>query len=159
MCEQRSSATVREIATSHPGHYVVSLRYVDDQGAYVARLEDGTEVRSAQSQASSTIETAAPPSAPIRVIDTSPRPSGLPFACAGVGLVDATLQGDPTDPRVAWIEMKEGGARDVVFPKGFTARFAPDLQVYDSNGQLRFRDGTSITGACVGGDGLLVGYP
>lgn len=101
------------------------------------------------------IERAPPPSAPIRTFDTSG-----PFACAGVGLLDATLQGDPNDPRVAWIAVTGHGARGVIFPKGFTARFAPKLEILDSTGLVRFRAGDSIDGGCVWGQqDVLIGWP
>jgi hypothetical protein len=105
------------------------------------------------------IETAPPPSAPILTIDTSPRTSGPPLACAGVGLDDATLHGDATDPRVTWIDMKDHGSRSALFPKGFTARFEPDLEIFDASGHLRYREGSVLTAACVWGDHLLIGYP
>jgi len=101
------------------------------------------------------IETAPPPSAPIRTFDTSG-----PFACAGIGLIGATLQGDPHDPRVAWIAVKVHGTRGVIFPKGFTARFTPNLEILDATGQVKFRAGDAIDGGCLWGQAdLLIGWP
>lgn len=101
------------------------------------------------------IETAPPPSAPIRTFDTSG-----PFACAGIGLIGATLQGDPHDPRVAWIAVKDNGTRGVIFPKGFTARFTPNLEILDGTGQVKFRAGDAIDGGCLWGQqDLLIGWP
>ena len=49
---------------------------------------------------------------------------------------------------------------DLVFPKGFTARFTPRLEILDANGQVRFREGSAITGGCVWGEfDLLIGWP
>jgi len=42
--------------------------------------------------------------------------------CAGVG-TDATLAGSPTDLRLAWMVDPEGGRHEIVWPRGFTARF------------------------------------
>ena len=79
--------------------------------------------------------------------------------CAGVGLVDATLRGSRSDPRVAWIELAGFGERDALFPKGFTARFTPDLEVLNAQGAVVLRAGDAIPGACVGYDALLIGWP
>ncbi len=101
------------------------------------------------------IDTAPPPSAPIRTFDTSG-----PFACAGIGLIEATLQGDVNDPRVAWIAVKDHGTLGVIFPKGFTAHFKPNLEILDATGQVKFRAGDSIDGGCVWGQqDLLIGWP
>lgn len=105
------------------------------------------------------IETAPPPSAPIRTVDMSGGGS-VPLACAGIGLIDATLQGHANDPRVAWIEIKDHGTEGVLFPKGFTARFTPYLEILDASGQVKFRAGSVIDGGCVWGQqDLLIGWP
>jgi hypothetical protein len=76
--------------------------------------------------------------------------------CAGVG-IEGTLRGDPTDPRVAWLQGPAGGRRDVVWPSGYTARFDPALTVRDADGKVQFREGDPITGACrVPGDYLEI---
>jgi hypothetical protein len=81
-------------------------------------------------------------------------------ACGGVGLTDATLHGSSTDRRVAWLEIAGFPDRAVVFPTGFTARFAPALEVLDTTGAVAFREGSSIVGACVApDDALLIGWP
>jgi hypothetical protein len=79
--------------------------------------------------------------------------------CAGVGLVDATLRGSASDPRVAWIELAGYGDRDALFPKGFTVRFTPDLEVLNAQGNVVFRAGDKITGGCTGDGALLIGWP
>ena len=82
------------------------------------------------------------------------------MACAGTGLISATLQGDANDPRVAWIEIKDHGTRGVLFPDSFTARFTPNLEILDASGQVRFRAGDAIDGGCVWGQAdLLIGWP
>jgi hypothetical protein len=73
-------------------------------------------------------------------------------ACAGVGLPNATLAGDAHDPRIAWL-VQNGQRRDVVFPDGFHARFAPNLEILDGSGAIVARAGDAVTGACVTGDG------
>jgi hypothetical protein len=96
----------------------------------------------------------------LRTVDVTAAPSGAVAACAGVGLVGATLRGDPHDPRVVWLDLGPNGTRGLVFPLGFTARFAPRLEVLDTSGQVRFREGDAITGACVwGNNDLLIGWP
>jgi hypothetical protein len=101
------------------------------------------------------IETAPPPSAPIRTFDTSGA-----FPCAGIGLIDATLQGDPDDPSVAWLAIKDHGTRGLIFPKGFTARFTPSLEILDATGQVKFRAGDTIDAACLWGQSdYLIGWP
>lgn len=83
-------------------------------------------------------------------------------ACGGVGLVHAVLTGDPTDPRVAWLDQAQGRT-DVVFPLGLRARFAPNLEIVDQTGRVVARAGDVIDGGCVtGGDlgsPLLILWP
>ena len=102
----------------------------------------------------------APPSpaAPARGTLRTEDVSGM--VCAGVGFVDATLRGDPNYPGVAWFDEGQYGTSSVAFPKGFTARFAPRLEILDESGVVQFRDGDAIDGACVWGDDLyLIGWP
>lgn len=76
--------------------------------------------------------------------------------CAGVGL-DGVLAGNATDPRVAWVESKNGQRIDVVFPDRLGARFTPDLEIVDPNGKVVARAGDPIDGGCPRGD--LPGNP
>jgi hypothetical protein len=96
----------------------------------------------------------AAPGPTLHTLDTS----GM--ACGGTGLVDATLRGSATDPRVAWIEIPGYGEQLAVFPEGFSARFTPSLEVLNQSGAVVFREGDAITGTCGGaGDGgLLIGW-
>ena len=70
-------------------------------------------------------------------------------ACAGVGL-DAVLRGSPNDPRVAWLENKQGGQSrmEVTWPAGYRARFSPNIEILDENGKVVLRDGDAVGGAC-----------
>jgi hypothetical protein len=70
--------------------------------------------------------------------------------CAGVG-TEATLVGSPTDPRLAWMVDFRGGRHEIVWPRGFTARFDPDLAVLDASGKVVYRAGDRIDGGCVTG--------
>jgi hypothetical protein len=106
--------------------------------------------------------------APIGIVVWSGAASGAPTlhtvdvegkACADIGLVGATLSGSASDPRVAWIGLAGYGDRDAVFPKGFTARFTPDLEVLNAQGNVVFRAGDKITGGCTGDGALLIGWP
>jgi hypothetical protein len=74
-------------------------------------------------------------------------PSGIPVACAGVG-IDAILRGDATDPRVAWLVNSLGTRVDVEWPVGYKARFSPKLEVLDAAGTVVLREGDAVTGAC-----------
>ena len=71
-------------------------------------------------------------------------------ACRGVGL-EATLVGDPADPRIVWLTDAEGRRRDLIWPPGYTARFAPELQVIDRSGTVVFVGGERIDGGCTAG--------
>ncbi len=75
--------------------------------------------------------------------------------CAGVG-TEATLAGSHTDPRLAWMVDSQGGRHDIVWPRGFTARFDPDLAVLDASGKVVYRAGDKIDGFCVRGEGRPV---
>jgi hypothetical protein len=70
--------------------------------------------------------------------------------CAGVG-TEATLAGSRTDPRLAWMVDSQGGRHEIVWPRGFTARFDPDLAVLDASGKVVYRAGDKIDGGCVTG--------
>lgn len=83
-------------------------------------------------------------------------------SCRGVGLSDAVLHGASDDARGAWLVTRDGVRLDVVWPPGYRARFAPDLEVLDGGGTLRFREGDEPTGACTTGpdaDGPLLLAP
>jgi hypothetical protein len=83
----------------------------------------------------------------------TPEPSSFRLAttwplagCAGIGF-DGSLQGDPSDPRVAWIVV--GGRRvEVVWPTGFQARFDPRLEILDATDTVVLREGDPVTGGC-----------
>ncbi len=75
--------------------------------------------------------------------------------CFGVGL-DAVLSGSPTDPRVAWLTPAPGSGWDpgtteleIAWPSGYTARFAPRLEILDASGAIVLREGDAISGGCV----------
>ena len=78
-------------------------------------------------------------------------------ACAGVG-TEAVLAGDANDPRVAWL-VSSGKRVDVVFPFGFRARFAPNLEVLNDSGVVVARAGDRIDGGCVTAGPLLILWP
>jgi hypothetical protein len=102
----------------------------------------------------------SPPPGPT-LMTIAGQPPGVDAACAGVGL-SAVLRGSPTDPSLAWIETFPGGGgrREVAWPAGFSARFAPGLEILDATGRVVLRDGDFIEGACGKiGDRLLVSPP
>jgi hypothetical protein len=89
------------------------------------------------------------------VLPTMDTPPNTP--CAGVG-TEALLAGDADDPRVAWIVSRMTRV-DVVFPSGFSARFAPDLEVLDASGRVVARAGDRIDGYCVTAGPPLILWP
>lgn len=102
----------------------------------------------------------------------SPKPTGvfaLPTvdtsswdACAGIGILDAHLTGNPSDPRVAWLD-GGFGRKEIVVPLRFTARFEPELEILDQTGVVVAREGDIVDGGCVTGSGanspLLILWP
>jgi hypothetical protein len=76
--------------------------------------------------------------------------------CAGTGL-DAVIYGSPTDPHVAWIEnsFSSPPRMEIVWPAGYRARFDPNLEILDANGNVVMREGDTVTGDCGGGDGFV----
>jgi len=92
-----------------------------------------------------------PPTArPSALILALPTVAVIPRLCLTLG-GGATLRGDPNDPRVAWGE-GFGNRGELVWPPGFVARFAPDLEVLDRNGNVFLREGDILPGGCaVGG--------
>lgn len=70
--------------------------------------------------------------------------------CRGVGF-DGHITGDPFDPQLAWLVGDGGDRRDVIWPPGYTARFAPRLEVLDEKGNVAFRDGDAVGGGCTTG--------
>ena len=96
---------------------------------------------------------ATPPPSPepteLVLVAALPTISLVGRGCRGIGL-EGTLSGNRFDPRIAWLATS-AGRRDVVFPDGFTARFAPSLEVLDASGLVVARQGTAITGGCTTG--------
>jgi hypothetical protein len=74
----------------------------------------------------------------------------FPNECPTVGL-EATLTGSPNDPRLAWLSTSEGRRVELVWPPGYGARFAPDLEVLNESGSVVFRAGDVVDGGCVKG--------
>jgi hypothetical protein len=46
------------------------------------------------------------------------------ISCRGAG-IEATLRGDASDPRIAWLQDDAGNDISLVWPPGWTARFSP----------------------------------
>lgn len=75
--------------------------------------------------------------------------SGPQAACGGIGL-DATIRGDPRDPRIAWLVDRTTHVRiDLVWPSGYIARFSPSLEIVAPRGAVVLRDGDHVGGGCV----------
>jgi hypothetical protein len=87
-------------------------------------------------------------------LPTDPRIES-PEACAGIG-VSASLRGDATDPRLAWLVDKVGRRIEVTWPPDYRARFNPKLEVLDADGVVMLREGDAVSGACVTSDPLVL---
>jgi hypothetical protein len=74
----------------------------------------------------------------------------FPDVCRGVGL-EATLAGSPSDARVTWLLHGGGAETPLVWPRGWSARFSPSLEVLDEQGRVRLRGGDRIGGGCLKG--------
>ena len=66
----------------------------------------------------------------------------------GVGR-DATLHGSPTDPRVTWATDNGSGMQiEILWPVGYSARFDPNVEVFDASGKVVGREADLIVGSC-----------
>jgi hypothetical protein len=87
----------------------------------------------------------------------APAPSGLEFACAGVGFSDSVLRGSPVATDAVWLEPLEHPSTTlrVRWPAGFRARFSPELELLDSSGAIvaREADVLNAIGGSPGPDG------
>lgn len=70
--------------------------------------------------------------------------------CAtGVGR-DAVLHGSLSDPRVNWAVDRVTGRRiELLWPVGYSARFAPALEIMDEKGGVVGSEGDYIVGSCL----------
>jgi hypothetical protein len=84
-------------------------------------------------------------------ISVRPLPEAAnPDVCRGVA-TDANLAGGLFDPRVAWLKFPLGKEVPLVWPRGWEARFAPDLEVVSREGHVVLRAGDQVTGVCLKG--------
>ncbi len=61
---------------------------------------------------------------------------------------DLRLRGDTTKTPAIWVVDIDGGLlHQIRWPPGFSARFEPDLVVYDARGRAVARDGDVLTNA------------
>jgi hypothetical protein len=86
----------------------------------------------------------------------APPPSGTSSDCDLAGL-RGTLAGSAADPWLAWMVPGDGTRVDVKWPPGFTARFAPGLEVLNPAGAVvaRAGDETQLGGGLAGDDPLF----
>lgn len=75
----------------------------------------------------------------------------FPNACRGIGLEDAILVGSPDDPRFTWLISLNGHRTDLVWPPGYSARFAPELEVLNEAREVVFQQGDAVEGGCTKG--------
>lgn len=68
--------------------------------------------------------------------------------CIGIGF-DAVIVGSQDDPRVTWaIEKVTGDRIDLAWPSGYSAVFAPKLEILDEHDQVAARAGDRLDGGC-----------
>ena len=72
-------------------------------------------------------------------------------------LAEGILHGDSRDPRLAWLVNPDGLRVEVQWPRGFTARFNPELELVASNGEVVAREGDDLDlgGGFGAGDGAF----
>ncbi len=83
--------------------------------------------------------------------------------CGGVGL-DAVLHGDAHDARVAWVTntipgLAYGDRMEVIWPRGYRARFTPNLVVLDEDDRPVIAEGDPVEGTCGFVDGAALLTP
>jgi hypothetical protein len=101
-------------------------------------------------ESSAAAATSAPSGPALHTIDLAGK------ECAGFGLSDATLHGAADDPRIAWVARAGRDDQPAIFPSGYTARFAPTLEVLTPDGAVAFREGDAIVDVCAEVDGALI---
>lgn len=74
---------------------------------------------------------------------------GLFFTCSGTGWVGggSPLSGSPTDPRLVWT-FRHGKRLELGWPVGYSARFTPNLELLDEQGNVVGREGDELIGGC-----------
>jgi hypothetical protein len=83
------------------------------------------------------------------ILPSTPLPTWQGSCGLGVGR-DATLHGSASDGRVAWAINADGGVRfELLWPRGYTARFNPQLEVLDETGHAVAHEGDLIIGSCL----------
>ena len=69
--------------------------------------------------------------------------------CAGGGFIgDYRLHGDASDPRLAWMVEPDGTRTELGWPSGWSARFAPGLEILDDQGVVRAHEASLVEGGC-----------
>jgi hypothetical protein len=68
---------------------------------------------------------------------------GVEVACESA-LAQGVLHGDPNDPRVAWLVNADGLRIELQWPRGFSARFNPQLEMVASDGVVVGREGDDL---------------
>lgn len=69
--------------------------------------------------------------------------------CGGVGYLGTSLHGSPDDPRLTWMVTMDGTRAELAWPVGFSARFAPELELLDAQGRVVAKEGSSVAGGCL----------
>jgi hypothetical protein len=80
--------------------------------------------------------------APVVQLATWPEPPPASGLCPAALMGGVTLRGDPaSQSRPVWVESRGGLQRLVVWPYGFSARFSPDLELLNAQGDVVAREG------------------
>ncbi len=89
-------------------------------------------------------------------LPTLPGLDGPAKPCAGVGLEDSVVHGMATAPDPVWLDTGRQARRTSVrWPAGFSARFAPQLEIIDTSGAVVAKEGDTLSniGGSLGQDG------
>jgi hypothetical protein len=78
-------------------------------------------------------------------------PSGVVLGCSST-LTPSVLRGNAADPRKAWLVGYDGKRIELIWPEGYTARYAPSLEVLDPTGHAVLEAGDFVDGTCGIGD-------
>jgi len=93
---------------------------------------------------------------PLPTTRAEPPPPDVIAGCSSV-LEPAVLHGNATLEPATWlIRMDDGTRRDIVWPGGFRARFAPHLEVVDETGSVVTGEGDCLQGGCMVGDAAAI---
>jgi hypothetical protein len=79
--------------------------------------------------------------------------------CAGGGYVERVeLHGSTSDPGLTWMTWPDGHRENVVWLRGYSARFDPEREVFDATGLRVAHEGSLAVGGCPMPNGELAEF-